>query len=602
MRLKITLISIFVMLCAMLSMTVLLAVTGSTKAAGYPSSTQFPAATESSSDLVISQIYGAGGTAGATYNASYIELFNRTKTSVDINHWGIQYSSGSTAFTISFTSNVSIRIPPGEYMLLQIGPEGANGAPLPVSPEFSIPGPVSVGTTGKLTLIRNTATAPAGACPIPDPAIADFVGYGSGTTCFEGTGPVQTLSNTKAAVRNTGGCTDTDDNAADFSVSTPVPHNSQSKFNPCASAKTIQLGAASYFVNEADGIANINVMRTGDTTGAATVDYTTSDGTARQRSDYTFSSGTLSFAPNEASKSFSVLITNNAHVDGNRTINLSLSNPVGASLASPSQALLTITDNDVAQPLTNPIDDAPFFVRQQYADFLNRAPDAGGLGYWSNEINKCGSDAQCRHDRRVGVADAFFFEAEFQQTGAFIYRIYKAGLGTRPTYAQFIADRGRVLVGAGLDQSKTAFALTTVQRDTFLGLYPRSMTADQFVDALINSVKQHSGVDFTAQRGALISLYDGTDNGRAAILKQIAETGSLIDAEYNQCFVLMEYFGYMRRDPDQGGFDFWLSQVNKFPLRNVDIQHAMACSFITSDEYQTRFGSVVTHTNRECPQ
>jgi hypothetical protein len=75
-----------------------------------------------------------------------------------------------------------------------------------------------------------------------------------------------------------------------------------------------------------------------------------------------------------------------------------------------------------------------------------------------------------------------------------------------------------------------------------------------------------------------------------------------IDAEYNRSFVLMEYFGYLRRDPDRGGFDFWLAQVNKFPLRNVSIQHAMACSFITSAEYQTRFSSVVTHTNRECPQ
>jgi hypothetical protein len=123
-----------------------------------------------------------------------------------------------------------------------------------------------------------------------------------------------------------------------------------------------------------------------------------------------------------------------------------------------------------------------------------------------------------------------------------------------------------------------------------------------FVDALLNSIKQNSNVDLSGQRNALMGLYDGTDNGRAAILKQVSETGAFIDGEYNQSFVLMEYFGYLRRDPDDGGFGFWLAQVNKYPLRNVGIQHAMACSFITSAEYQLRFSSNVTHTNRECPQ
>jgi hypothetical protein len=133
-------------------------------------------------------------------------------------------------------------------------------------------------------------------------------------------------------------------------------------------------------------------------------------------------------------------------------------------------------------------------------------------------------------------------------------------------------------------------------------LYPRSYNADQFVDNLLNSINQHSGVDLSSQRSSLIALYDGTDNGRAAILRQVADSQALIDGEYNQSFVLMEYFGYLRRDPDDGGYGFWLAQVNKFPLRNVGIQHAMACSFITSAEYQLRFNTVVTHTNRECPQ
>ncbi|MEA2176201.1 MAG: hypothetical protein QOD00_3793 [Blastocatellia bacterium] len=365
----------------------------------------------------------------------------------------------------------------------------------------------------------------------------------------------------------------------------------------------LQFSDSSYSVREDAGSITINVTRTGDLSNAATVDYATTDGTARQRSDYTSASGTLRYASGEASKSFIVLITDNAYIDGSRTINLSLNNLTGiVAQGVPASASLTIIDNDTTIPTTNPADAAQFFVRQQYADFLNRAPDDGGLGYWSNEITKCGADAQCIHDRRVGVADAFFFEPEFQQTGAYVYRVFKAALGIRPTYAQFISDRGRIVVGPALDESKTAYALSFVGRDAFLQVYPRSQPADLFVDSLLNSIKQNSGADLSSLRGALAGLYDGTDQGRAAIIRQVADSSSFADAEYNSSFVLMEYFGYLRRDPDQGGYDFWLGQVNKFPLRNVGIQHAMACSFITSAEYQNRFSPVSTHTNRECPQ
>jgi hypothetical protein len=366
----------------------------------------------------------------------------------------------------------------------------------------------------------------------------------------------------------------------------------------------LQFSAPAFSVGEGDGSAIINVTRTGETNTAVTVDYATSDGTAPQRTKYTTANGTLAFAAGQTSQSFAVLITDEAYMEGNQTVNLTLSNPTGsaATLGTQSTAILTITDNDATAPTTNPADDASFFVRQQYADFLNRAPDAGGLAYWSNQISQCGSDAQCIHDRRVAVADAFFFEPEFQQTGAYIYRIYKAGFGSRPTYALFTSDRGRVVSGSALDQSKSAFALTFVGRVAFTNQYPRTLNANQFVNSLLGSILLNSNVDLSAQREALLALYDGTDNGRAAILRQVSDSQAFIDGEYNASFVVMEYFGYLRRNPDQGGYDFWLGQVNKFPVRNVSIQHAMACSFITSEEYQTRFSSVVTHTNRECPQ
>src|SRR5262249_12991702 len=120
---------------------------------------------------------------------------------------------------------------------------------------------------------------------------------------------------------------------------------------------TVQFAATSYTVNEGAGVATVTVGRTGDTSTAATVDYQTADGTAHQSRDYTIASGTLSFAAGETAKSFTVLITDNAYVDGNRTINLTLNNPTGGlALTSASAAVLTVLDNDTSPPTTNPLD------------------------------------------------------------------------------------------------------------------------------------------------------------------------------------------------------------------------------------------------------
>jgi hypothetical protein len=364
---------------------------------------------------------------------------------------------------------------------------------------------------------------------------------------------------------------------------------------------TFQFSAPDYTVDEGAGHAVINVTRTGDTSVDATVDYATTKDGASPQTDYNIAAGTLRFAPGETSKTFNVILTDDLYVENQEIVDLSLSNPTGGgALGLQSIASLIIVDNDVVQPLTNPLDGAPFFIRQHYLDFLGREPDAGGLGYWTNQLTQCGTDAACLQARRVGVADAFFFEPEFQQTGGYVYRIIKAATGVRPNFAQFNADRGSVQAGAGLDQSKSDYARSFVGRDAFLQMYPRGQSATQFVDALLATINANSHVDLNAQRNALVALYDGTDAGRGKILRQAADSQAFVDAEYNSSFVLMEYFGYLRRDPDQGGYDFWLGQVNKYPLRNLGIQHAMACSFITSAEYQLRFSPVVTHTNREC--
>jgi hypothetical protein len=266
---------------------------------------------------------------------------------------------------------------------------------------------------------------------------------------------------------------------------------------------------------------------------------------------------------------------------------------------------LTINDNDTVTPASNPSDATQFFVRQHYSDFLARNPDQAGLDYWTQQITQCGGDQACVRARRIGVSAAFFIENEFQETGGYIYRAYKAAFGSLSgapnranlTYAQFITDRGLVVGGPQLDQSKTAFANGFVQRSAFTNLYPTSMTAGQYVDALNANT---GGSLTTGERDTLANGLAGGTETRGSVLRKIAENQTFIDREYNASFVLAAYFDYLRRDPEQGGYDFWLNQINRFPVRDLSIERAMVCSFITSLEYQERFSLVSTHSNGEC--
>lgn len=250
-------------------------------------------------------------------------------------------------------------------------------------------------------------------------------------------------------------------------------------------------------------------------------------------------------------------------------------------------------------PTTNQIDNADFFVRQHYTDFLGRAPDPGGLAYWTNEITACGNDISCVRNRRIGVSGAFFAEREFQQTGYFVYRLYKGGLGRRPTHPEFTLDRGQ-LVDANLEASKQALTLAFVQRTAFVQKYAMHTTASSFVQELITTVQQSSGVDLSGTRMTLLNRYNaGTDlnHSRALALREAIESVDLINAEFNRAFVLMQYFGYLQREADQGGYDFWIDVLNNRAPNNYP---AMICAFLTSVEYQTRFAPVITRTNAEC--
>jgi CSLREA domain-containing protein len=358
----------------------------------------------------------------------------------------------------------------------------------------------------------------------------------------------------------------------------------------------VQFSQETYNVQEDLTAVVITVTRSGALSGTTTVDYRTDDGTANQKADYEIASGTLTFAPDETSKTFVVLINEDSFVEGTETVNLVLSNAVGANLDERDTAVLNILDDAVESP-ANPNDDAQNFVYQQYHDLLNREPDPGGLAYWTGQIMQCGNDQSCINMRRKDLSAAFYIELEFQETGYFVYRMQKASFGTQPSYDRFMADRGRITAGAELEQSKQAFVEAWVQRDGFKDVYPDAMPADEFVNQLYDSASLPGYANERLQ--AIQGLLTNTKT-RAQVLRDVIETPEFKTREYNPSFVLMQYFAYLRRDPDQGGYQFWLNVVNNQLPNDTSGYHSMVCAFITSGEYQDRFSDIHTHGNGEC--
>ncbi|HET6893610.1 MAG TPA: Calx-beta domain-containing protein, partial [Pyrinomonadaceae bacterium] len=188
---------------------------------------------------------------------------------------------------------------------------------------------------------------------------------------------------------------------------------------------TVQFASSAVTVPEVNTSIEVSVTRTGDTSSAALVSYATADGTASQKSDFTAAFGTVRFGPGETNKSITILLTDDARVEGAESFTLTLDSPFGAQLGTTKVTTINITDNDTDPNVVNPIENSTFFVRQHYHDFLNREPDAAGLAFWVNEIESCGTDQACREIKRINVSAAFFLSIEFQEEGYLVYRTYK---------------------------------------------------------------------------------------------------------------------------------------------------------------------------------
>jgi uncharacterized protein (TIGR03118 family) len=543
--------------------------------------------------------------------------------------------------------------------------------------------------------------------------------------------------------------------------------------NPTTASATslIQFATDDFTISEGSGHIDVTVTRAGDASGSATINFNTFDesqpGHASQKSDYEIAINKLTFEPGETSKTVRVLIVDDGFHENEEVVDLALSNITGsgAGLGSPSTAELKITDNDAVPAATNPIDDATFFVRQHYLDFLHREPDAAGLAFWVNQITSCGGDAECVAMKRVNVSAAFFLSIEFQKTGYLAYRTHRAAFGASASgspaailYGDFQAEAqalgkdfvfGQPGSEAILEANTVAYFNNFVTKPDFLGKYPAALTNEQYVDNLLASAnlspsevrlfvvsltngqevppavptttggaarpassgtarfqfnsaqtamtftatitnidvttsqtadtndnltaahihagpavvpgvngpvvwgffgapfndnnpndqvffpnpgvggtfsgkwdapegngttlaaqltnlrEGHAYINFhtrqfgggeirgnfpsaTSFRDTLVAGLNAATETRASVLRKIAEADEMQTREFNAAFVTMEYFGYLRRDPDTAGFNFWLNKLNAFNGNFHDAE--MVKAFLQSSEYRQRFG------------
>jgi choice-of-anchor B domain-containing protein len=285
----------------------------------------------------------------------------------------------------------------------------------------------------------------------------------------------------------------------------------------------------------------------------------------------------------------------------------------GTVIASGIEQGLFVLRPQIGMPVR--VDYTPFYVQQHYRDFLGREPDEAGQAFWSFEIASCLTDANCIEVKRINVSQAFFISIEFQQTGYLLHRLQTASFATLPRFQPFLNDLriigNNVVVGQPnweqqLESNKQSFVLQWVQRPDFIAQHPVNQSGSVFINGLFTN----AGVSPTQAEvnAALTAFGNGGAEGRTRALRSVVDSGSVYNRQYNSAFVLMQYFGYLRRNPDDApdfdlsGYQYWLGKLNDFTLPGEDVRDEpiavsrvaraeMVKAFIYSAEYRTRFGN-----------
>jgi hypothetical protein len=369
---------------------------------------------------------------------------------------------------------------------------------------------------------------------------------------------------------------------------------------------------------EHHGRALLRLNRQGNLSGSLTIQYATIDdpadvpcdptakradgspypqGTAYARCDYATTIDTVTFGPGENVQFIYVPIIDDAHVEGAETLTVALSSPA-QGIGNYAIATRTIIDNDAAgQP--NPIFTTPFFVRQQYLDFLSREPEAGEP--WSAVLNKCSNVDNNPACDRLTVSQSFFGSPEFRLKGFYVFNFYRVAFNRRPVYEEIIRDM-RGVTGATAEEvysKRAAFPASFAARAEFAGLY-NGLSDSSFINTLMDryALQRITTPDPANPEGAAkVSLTReelATRLGaagaqaltRAQVLRALVESDEVGAAEFNGAFVAMQYYGYLRRTPEDEGYGAWLKVISQDP-NNIRL---MVNGFMNSQEYRLRFG------------
>jgi len=260
---------------------------------------------------------------------------------------------------------------------------------------------------------------------------------------------------------------------------------------------------------------------------------------------------------------------------------------------------LRIQDVTIAHSNANPIDSQEFFVRQHYLDFLNREPEDSGLFAWLGVLSSCALDDQeCAHEKRLTTSAALFGSTEFQLKGYFAFRFYRIAFARLPDFSEISTDMQSVTgqTPAEVYSHKANFASGFVQRPEFTALYNQLSNAD-YVAALLGKygltsitapdpTQPDGPANVILTQAELLNRLNSGNLTRAQVLRAIADSFEVFQFEFNRAFVAMQYYGYLRRNPEAAGYNAWLDYLNAHPQ---DFRE-MVRGFVDSTEYRSRFG------------
>ena len=313
---------------------------------------------DDTANLIISQLYGGGGNTGAQFTNDFVEIFNRGTTTVSfvVTPYSVQYAGATASFSSSKVDLTSGSMTPGQYFLVQLS-GGANGAPLP-TPDAT--GSIAMAATaGKVALVAGTTALTGSGCPLAA-TVADFVGYGTTADCLEGLGRAPAPGNTTADLRKAGGCTDSNDNAADFLVSAPFPRNTSAPLNNCVAGTPPNLTINDVTVTEGNSGTTIAAFTVSLSAPAPSTDITfdiaTQNNTATTvNNDYVAKTLTNQLIPaGQQTYSFTVTLNGDTAVENDETFFVNVTNVSGATVTD-GQGVGTIQNDDLPSLSVNDV-------------------------------------------------------------------------------------------------------------------------------------------------------------------------------------------------------------------------------------------------------